>query len=260
MAHCSLKIALALVCAFVLAGCAETDLGPPARSGISTAAFAHAAPRSETWQSLEELPWPQGGQRTQQNYEEARRIFWKSLYQDGGTDLYCGVTFKADRSTSMLQPMSVEHVYPADAIAETEPGCTNRTCAAGRVQRAMADLQNLWPALQKVNSSRSRLRYGMLAQTIKPRFPEFCPAFRRGIGTAAVVEPRDEVKGDVARSIVYMHFVYGLPLEEAVNDRNLLLTWMANDPPDAEEIRRNALIAQIQGTANPLLDAAFSGM
>ena len=64
----------------------------------------------------------------------------------------------------------------------------------------------------------------------------------------------------VARSIVYMHFVYGLPLEDAVEDRNLLLTWMAQDPPDAEETRRNGLIARIQGTSNPLLDAAFAGM
>jgi deoxyribonuclease-1 len=213
-----------------------------------------------SWQTLEELPWPQGGQRTQQNFEEAKRVFWKTLYRDGGTDLYCGVNFDAARNTPVAESLSVEHVYPADAIAETEPGCTNRSCQATRVQRAMADLQNLWPALQRVNASRSKLRFGVLPQGTKPRFPEFCPAYRRGIGTQAVVEPRDAVKGDVARSIVYMHFVYGLPLEDAVEDRNLLLTWMAQDPPDAEETRRNGLIARIQGTSNPLLDEAFAGM
>jgi endonuclease I len=35
---------------------------------------------------------------------------------------------------------------------------------------------------------------------------------------------------------------------------------MRLDPPDAEEVRRNALIDQLQGTTNPLLDPAFMGM
>jgi len=250
-----------LAVVLALAGCAGVVQDAPSRGGFAAAAVApsSAQPRL-SWQSLEVLPWPQGGQRTQQNFEESKRIFWKTLYRDGGTDLYCGLSFDAGRNTAAAENLSVEHVYPADAIAETEPGCTNRNCTAGRVQRAMADLQNLWPALQRVNSSRGKLKFGALPQSTKPRFPEFCPAYRRGIGVQAVVEPRDAVKGDVARSIVYMHFVYGLPLEEAVNDRNLLLVWMAQDPPDQEETRRNGLIAQIQGTSNPLLDKAFFGM
>lgn len=224
--------------------------------------IAGALPAQRTgWDQIAELPWPQDGQRTYATYEDARRIFWKKLYPDGGTELYCGISFDADRVSAVPgEKLSVEHVFPADAIAETEPGCTNRTCQVGRVQRAMADLQNLWPALQKVNSSRGRVRFGMLPQTVKPRFPEFCPSFRRGIGTQAVVEPRDEVKGDVARSLVYMHFVYGLPLEDAVSDRDLLLDWMAMDPPDNDEVRRNALIDRLQGTANPLLESAFMGL
>jgi len=255
-----LSLILSLLAVVVLLnGCADVVQDAPAR-GRFTAAAVPSPQQPLSWQSLEELPWPQGGQRTQQTFEESKRIFWKTLYRDGGTDLYCGLKFDAERNTAAAESLSVEHVYPADAIAETEPGCTNRTCQAGRVQRAMADLQNLWPALQRVNSSRSKLKFGVLPQSTKPRFPEFCPAYRRGIGAQAVVEPRDAVKGDVARSIVYMHFVYGLPLEEAVNDRNLLLVWMAQDPPDQEESRRNDLIARLQGTANPLLDKAFSGM
>ena len=70
----------------------------------------------------------------------------------------------------------------------------------------------------------------------------------------------DYKEGDVARSIVYMHFVYGLPLEDAVSDKQLLINWMAQDPPDDEELRRNAMIDRLQGTGNPLLDNAFMGM
>lgn len=215
---------------------------------------------SQDWESLAELPWPQGGQRTYQTYDEARRIFWRKMYPSGGTELYCGVAFDATRQNEVAQALSVEHTFPADAIAESEPGCTDRTCSVTRVQRAMADLQNLWPALQRVNSSRSRLRYGVIEGENARRFTEFCPDFERGSGARAVVEPRDDVKGDIARSLVYMHFVYGLPLEDAIADKGLLLSWMQADPPDAEELRRNAIIGSLQGTPNPLLDEAFIGM
>jgi len=265
MALVFLKARSALVAsllATLLSACAPDVVEFGEAASANRPVIAGALPAQRTgWDQLAELPWPQDGQRTYATYDDARRIFWKKLYPAGGTELYCGISFDADRVSSVPgEKLSVEHVFPADAIAETEPGCTNRTCQVGRVQRAMADLQNLWPALQKVNSSRGRIRFGTLPQTVKPRFPEFCPSFRRGIGTQAVVEPRDEVKGDVARSLVYMHFVYGLPLEDAVSDRDLLLDWMAMDPPDNDEVRRNAMIDRLQGTANPLLESAFMGL
>jgi deoxyribonuclease-1 len=252
----------ACLVAALLSACAPDVAEFGERAYASRPVMSGSLPAQRTgWEQLSELPWPQDGQRTYATYEDARRIFWKKLYPAGGTELYCGISFDADRVSAVPgEKLSVEHVFPADAIAETEPGCTNRMCQVGRVQRAMADLQNLWPALQKVNSSRGRVRFGMLPQTVKPRFPEFCPSFRRGIGTQAVVEPRDQVKGDVARSLVYMHFVYGLPLEDAVSDRDLLLDWMAMDPPDNDEVRRNAMIDRLQGTANPLLESAFMGL
>jgi hypothetical protein len=181
------------------------------------------ATEAEAWSRLADLPWPQDGQRTYRTYDDARRVFWRKLYPAGGIELYCAVPFDAVRKNDVREQLSIEHVFPADAIAETEPGCTNRSCSATRVQRAMADLQNLWPAFARVNSSRSRLRYGELAGEETRRFTEFCPDFERASGPKAVVEPHDEVKGDVARSLVYMHFVYGLALEDAVADKGILL-------------------------------------
>ena len=239
----------------VLAACA----GPEKPLAKFAPPVAPASAEAE-WSTLAELPWPQGGQRTYQTYDETRRVFWKKLYPQGGTELYCGVGFDGARSASVSEALSIEHAFPADAIAETEPGCTNRSCSATRVQRAMADMQNLWPAFQRVNASRSRLRYGVVAEDNARRFTDFCPNFKRTSGAKAVVEPQDDVKGDLARSLVYMHFVYGLPLEDAVVDKDLLLTWMHADPPDAEEMRRNALIDRLQGTPNPLLLEAFAGL
>ena len=248
-------LAIALALSLTACATAERNFLP-----VGMAHMTHAGSASEEWSRLADLPWPQGGQRSFQTYDEARRVFWRKLYPEGGTELYCGATFDGARQNPVSQALSVEHAYPADAIAETEPTCTNRTCSVTRVQRAMADMQNLWPAFQRVNSSRSRLRFGTLANENTRRFTDFCPDFERSSGATAVVEPRDEVKGDLARSLVYMHFVYGLPLENAVADKGLLLSWMRDDPPDTEEMRRNAIIDALQGTPNPLLQEAFIGL
>ena len=254
-------IILLALAAIGLSACGVSLSGRPASELAASATIIPSPPprARPDWNQLAELPWPQDGQTTFETYDDARRIFWRKLYPEGGIELYCGIDFDGQRKLAVQgQSLSVEHAFPADAIAETEPGCKDRTCGVKRVQRAMADLQNLWPALQTVNSSRGRTKFGPLPSSVKPRFPEVCPAYRRGPGP--LVEPRDDIKGDVARSLVYMHFVYALPLEQAVSDKDLLLDWMADDPPDGEEVRRNALIDRLQGTTNPLLDAAFMGM
>jgi len=253
-----IRTAVFVALAAVLAACGGPEKVFP--TTMPPAAAIGAGSTVERWENMADLPWPQGGQTTFKTYEDSRRIFWKQMYPKGGTELYCAVTFDGARKNTLNQSLSVEHVFPADAIAENEPGCTNRTCAVPKAQRAMADLQNLWPAFQRVNSSRSNLRYGEIPGEDARRYAEFCPDYERGSGAKAIVEPRDDIKGDLARSIVYMHFVYGLPLEKAVADKGLLLGWMSMDPPDAEELRRNALIDRLQGTPNPLLHEAFMGL
>ncbi|TMU88421.1 ribonuclease [Bacillus sp. BHET2] len=83
-------------------------------------------------------------------------------------------------------------------------------------------------------------------------------------------EPRDEVKGDVARMIFYMDVRYegdsgelDLELNNNVNNgsapymgkMSVLLEWNEQDPVDAREIRRNNIIyEQYQGNRNPFID------
>lgn len=82
-------------------------------------------------------------------------------------------------------------------------------------------------------------------------------------------EPRDAVKGDVARMVFYMVVRY----EDATLDMELtegappqhdrrplhgvratLLQWHADDPPDDFERRRNDRIHALQGNRNPFID------
>lgn len=82
-------------------------------------------------------------------------------------------------------------------------------------------------------------------------------------------EPRDEVKGDVARMIFYMAVRYegdnGEPDLEVVDFVNTapapehgkfstLLEWHYQDPPDDFEINRNEVIYSYQQNRNPFID------
>jgi len=87
--------------------------------------------------------------------------------------------------------------------------------------------------------------------------------------TAYTWEPRDAVKGDVARMILYMDVRYegdngelDLTAVDAVNTApapehgrlSTLLAWHAQDPPDAFEINRNNVVYSYQGNRNPFID------
>ncbi|MFI7672417.1 endonuclease [Actinophytocola sp. NPDC049390] len=83
-------------------------------------------------------------------------------------------------------------------------------------------------------------------------------------------EPRDAVKGDVARMIFYMAVRYDgddgfadLEMNDSVSNGSapymgrlsVLLSWNAQDPPDAFEKRRNQVIYdQFQHNRNPFVD------
>lgn len=91
--------------------------------------------------------------------------------------------------------------------------------------------------------------------------------------TSDVFEPRDEVKGDIARMLLYMVIRYDndvLDLE-LTNDKelaskaetgksgyigilNTMLKWNYQDPVDSRELYRNEEIYKVQGNRNPFID------
>lgn len=182
------------------------------------------------------------------DYEDARDDhFWPELYEDAGQTIYCNIEFDG------REGMTVEHVYAAQWMAEAV-GCPNRqNCDSTLFHHAEADLHNLWPANGRINSSRGDKLFSEIPGEDQRRFEDICPDYERTSGAAAVVEPQDSVKGDIARSIFYMVFFYDFPLHGM---GPMLLRWHEADPPDAEEIRRNDEIEDIQDTRNPFIDIA----
>ena len=117
-------------------------------------------------------------------------------------------------------------------------------------RRQEADLHNLYPSEIKVNSRRGHLPFGVVTRQRAPyAYPSKVGPDARGV---EVVEPRDPLKGDVARSLIYMAIRWELTFP-AQQDLKLLARWAQADPPSEQERLRDKRIAQLQGNHNPLI-------
>ncbi|MCF8369355.1 MAG: endonuclease [Bacteroidales bacterium] len=138
----------------------------------------------------------------------------------------------------------------------------------GTVPPCGTDAHHMRPTDASVNSSRGNKDFDNGGQ----QHPEATGCYY----TNDTWEPRDEVKGDVARMILYMAVRYegdnGEPDLEVVDWVNTapapqhgkfstLMSWHVFDPPDAFEINRNNVIYSYQNNRNPFIDhPEFVGM
>ncbi len=180
------------------------------------------------------------------DYFEALPVFWSRVYAEGGETLYCGKRFGRDKGRTI----NVEHVFPMSWVIK-ELRCRSRIqCrrSSPLFNRIESDLHNLYPAIAEINEARSAMAYGMVLGELR-RFGacdfEVDEKRRR-------VEPRRKVRGDIARAMFYMQDAYQLKIFQRQGE--LLKQWHREDPPDAEERRRNDLIEQLQGTRNRFID------
>jgi len=105
-----------------------------------------------------------------------------------------------------------------------------------------SDLHNLKPSNPNVNSSRGNKFYD-------------------NVTNSSSYEPRDEVKGDIARILLYMVTMYeelslvnSTPSTYEMALLNVILGWHEMDPVDDFERNRNNVIAAHQGNRNPYID------
>ena len=132
----------------------------------------------------------------------------------------------------------------------------------GNSPPAGTDAHHIRPTDASVNSSRGNLDFDMGGSLV----PETTGCYKDGDS----FEPRDAVKGDVARMIFYMATRYdgsdGVPNLEVVDQVSTspnprhgklsqLILWNAQDPPDAFETNRNDVIYyDYQNNRNPFID------
>lgn len=137
--------------------------------------------------------------------------------------------------------INAEHIWPQ--------GYFNRALPM------VADLHHLAPTFVTPNGRRANFKFNLVGK------PTYSTSAGSKLGSNEF-EPADAVKGNVARAMFYFVVRY--------YDRNItqgmdyngfwkknvpmLLEWNRQDPPDANERRRNDLVEQFQSNRNPFVD------
>jgi deoxyribonuclease-1 len=211
------------------------------------------------------------------SYAVVKRELFEDVFADHRQTLYCGCAFDRAKRPDLTacgyqsrgdamraRRVEVEHVVPASWLGRghrcwSEPLCRSasgrpykgRQCCLAidpAFTRAHNDLHNLWPALGEVNEQRGNEPFGIVAG--EPRAFGRCDfEVDRAAGR---VEPRPEVRGDIARIQLYMAETYGIALSP--DQRTLLEAWDRADPPDDFERTRDARIKRLQGHGNRFVD------
>lgn len=179
------------------------------------------------------------------NAKEAEKVFWEKVYPSTHYTLYCGERF--DKKTSDIE---IELVYPTQWTinylgCDSLEQCRNESRRFNRIE---ADLHNYYPALSMITRARSDYPFGEVAG----EFREFFECDFEIDVRNKVVEARNRALGNIARSLFYMHWEYGLPIRNHSIDK--LIRWHRDDPPSKDEKRRNDIIEKLQGTRNTFID------
>lgn len=122
-----------------------------------------------------------------------------------------------------------------------------------RFREMEADLHNLVPVIRDVNFARGNYYFAEFHLENKREKFYFNQCNLIIDERYRLVEPRDEVKGMVARISLYMADKYGIDLGK--KQRKLLIDWNSKFAPTAWEIRWNEKVASISGEFNPYIQS-----
>jgi len=206
-------------------------------------------------------------------FTEAKVVAKQKIYLDQANsplgELYCGCKWtwvgksggrvdakSCGYETRKLQTRAErtewEHIVPAWTFGHQrqcwQNGGREHCVDEDPTFRAMeADLFNLYPSVGEVNGDRSNFNYGMVSGVA----PQYGQCTTKVDFQQKTAEPRDEVKGLVARTTFYMFDRYKLSISR--QQQQLLMAWDKQHPVSAWEKQRDQRIAAIMGHSNPFV-------
>lgn len=203
----------------------------------------------------------------QRNFANAKKIL-PTVYLGMEQEFYCGCDYSGKtvdfascgfvprKNPERASRIEWEHVVPAWVLGHQRQcwqngGRKNCTDTDPVFAVAEGDLINLVPAVGEVNGDRSNFPYSAWTRQPEPIYGQ-CQTiidFR-----ARKVQPREEVRGRIARINLYMHETYGLSMSR--QDRQLMCAWARTYPVDDWETARDVRIARFQGHGNPFVSEA----
>ena len=201
----------------------------------------------------------------------------KRIHQENPVTFYCqceyydkspnwqSCGFRPRKNRKRASRIEWEHVLPAshfgkkfNAWVNGHPVCVSskgkkfkgRKCTekVHKLYRYMqADLYNLQPAIGEVNGMRSNYQIGEI------------DGEKREFGKCDIeiknkkVEPAPKIRGDIARTYLYMEQTYPQYITFNQSIKKLITKWDQDDPVDDWECKRAILISNIQGNTNKIL-------
>ena len=210
------------------------------------------------------------------SFSKSKKLLRK-LYKDNPVTLYCGCSYKGKKpnlsscgyipkkNNKRANRIEWEHVVPVHVFGQSfsewrdgHPKCVleNGTKFKGRkctekvseeYRRMQAEMFNLYPAIGELNGRRSN--YSMAI--IKGEKREFgkCDVEIKN----KKVEPRESIRGEIARTYIYMDSVYPGRGIISKKNRKLFDAWNKSDPVDQWECERARRIEKIQGNRNDVV-------
>jgi endonuclease I len=194
------------------------------------------------------------------DYDDARDLLYSQIDNDNGivTGVYTGYQIELNpnarpRSDALAKGINAEHVWPQ---------------SRGAIRAAKSDLHHLFPARIRVNSARGNNPFADIPDAQTRRWYRD-RSETDSIPTADIdsysevftgsFEPRESVKGNVARAMFYFYTMYANQADAAApgffsRQQRTLCQWHQNDPVDAVEVSRSRAIARSrQGNENPFV-------
>lgn len=215
-------------------------------------------------------------------------VSWAKACQDTNTSLLPDECFYTDREGEYTE-WNREHIWSkSHGDFEDEDGYVYEESQGGYALGAHTDAHHLVPADRRINSTKSNRFFDDCHDGLNDENRQEVMFEENGIDMPTgnyicgdwYFEPRDEIKGDVARMLFYMVIRYegedgdfvdleltnDLYLYEdiAISIKNsklpyyenlaVLLRWHLEDPVDQWELDRNEAIYGFQGNRNPFVD------
>ena len=210
------------------------------------------------------------------SFSKSKKLLLK-IYKDNPVTLYCGCSYKGKKPNlsscgyipkkdkKRANRIEWEHVVPAHAFGQSfsewrkgHPKCVKkngkkfkgRKCAEKmneEYRRMQADMFNLYPAVGEVNGRRSN--YSMAIIEGEAREFGKCDVEIKN----KKVEPSESIRGEIARTYMYMDSAYPGKGIISKKNRKLFEAWNKIDPVDEWECDRAKRIEKIQGNPNQIL-------
>lgn len=198
------------------------------------------------------------------NFANAKKVLPR-VYVGLQQDIYCGCDYTGKRmdlrscgysprkNLKRAERLEWEHVVPANHLGGQRQCWQKggRKACSGHdpvFDMMEGDLNNLTPSVGEVNGDRSNMSYGVWTRNPRHVYGQCSsvPDFK-----TRIFQPREAVRGRLARISLYMYTRYKLRLSG--QNRQIWCAWAKEHPVDAWERKRNDRILSIQGEGNPFV-------